>query len=253
MVFEVMFVILVCVPLFVVWRMWERSNDLAERHHAHHDTYSVSPALLQVVAYASICSSFMGIVLGCLCATGNIAFDSITVTVFFSAFSLTCAAIWVLLSRYCIATYDTQMCITPFFGKPFIVAYEKITAMKWTPAYFFATQQSIRVAFCSSQNYSDYVSASKPLQDPKKRTYEQDEVGNQTQDEMLAREQNKNAHHTQDTIANTKPAATHDVSQSVDANAYHEDTHYVFHIWSILDIEQILMRINRFDVLDSHK
>lgn len=83
MVFEVMFVILVCVPLFVVWRMWERSNDLAERHHAHHDTYSVSPALLQVVAYASICSSFMGIVLGCLCATGNIAFDSITVTVFF--------------------------------------------------------------------------------------------------------------------------------------------------------------------------
>lgn len=139
MVFEVMFIILVCVPLFVVWRMWERSNDLAERHHAHHDTYSVSPALLQVVAYASICSSFMGIVLGCLCATGNIAFDSITVTVFFSAFSLTCAAIWVLLSRYCIATYDTQMCITPFFGKSFIVAYEKITAMKWTPAYFFAT------------------------------------------------------------------------------------------------------------------
>lgn len=245
MVFEVMFVILVCVPLFVVWRMWERSNDLAERHHAHHDTYSVSPALLQVVAYASICSSFMGIVLGCLCATGNIAFDSITVTVFFSAFSLTCAAIWVLLSRYCIATYDTQMCITPFFGKSFIVAYEKITAMKWTPAYFFAMQQSIRVAFCSSQNHSDYVSESKPLQDPKKCTYEQDETSNQAQ--------NKLAHHTQDEITNTKSAATHDVSQSVDANAYHEDTHYVFHIWSILDIEQILMRINRFDVLDSHK
>lgn len=83
MVFEVMLVILMCAPLFVVWRTWERSNDLAERHHAHHDTYSVSPALLQVVAYASICSSCMGIVLGCLCATGSIPFDSIIVTVFF--------------------------------------------------------------------------------------------------------------------------------------------------------------------------
>ena len=245
MVFEVMFVILVCVPLFVVWRMWERSNDLAERHHAHHDTYSVSPALLQVVAYASICSSLMGIVLGCLCATGNIAFDSITVTVFFSAFSLTCAAIWILLSRYCIATYDTQMCITPFFGKSFIVAYEKITAMKWTPVYFFATQQSIRVAFCPSQKHSGYVSASKSLQDPKKRTYEQDET--------LAREQNKNANHEQYKIATTESAVSHDVSRSIDANKHHEDTHYVFHIWSILDIEQILMRINRFDVLDSRK
>lgn len=229
MVFEVMFIILVCVPLFVVWRMWERSNDLAERHHAHHDTYSVSPALLQVVAYASICSSFMGIVLGCLCATGNIAFDSITVTVFFSAFSLTCAAIWVLLSRYCIATYDTQMCITPFFGKSFIVAYEKITAMKWTPAYFFATQQSIRVAFCSSQNHSDYVSESKPLQDPKKCTYKQDKT------------------------SNTSSNVPHEALHTPDTNKYHDDTHYVFHIWSILDIEQILMRINRFDVLDSHK
>ena len=245
MVFEVMFVILVCVPLFVVWRMWERSNDLAERHHAHHDTYSVSPALLQVVAYASICSSFMGIVLGCLCATGNIAFDSITVTVFFSAFSLTCAAIWVLLSRYCIATYDTQMCITPFFGKSFIVAYEKITAMKWTPVYFFATQQSIRVAFCPSQNHSGYVSARKSLQDSKKHTFEQDET--------LAREQNKNANHEQYKIANTESAVPHDVSRSIDDNKHHEDTHYVFHIWSILDIEQILMRINRFDVLDSRK
>ncbi len=245
MVFEVMFVILVCVPLFVVWRMWERSNDLAERHHAHHDTYSVSPALLQVVAYASICSSLMGIVLGCLCVTGNIAFDSITVTVFFSAFSLTCAAIWILLSRYCIATYDTQMCITPFFGKSFIVAYEKITAMKWTPVYFFATQQSIRVAFCPSQNHSGYVSASKSLQDPKKRTYEQDET--------LIRKQNKNANHEQYKIATTESAVSHDVSRSIDVNRHHEDTHYVFHIWSILDIEQILMRINRFDVLDSRK
>lgn len=245
MVFEVMFVILVCVPLFVVWRMWERSNDLAERHHAHHDTYSVSPTLLQVVAYASICSSCMGIVLGCLCATGSIPFDSIIVTVFFSAFSLTCAAIWILLSRYCIATYDTQMCITPFFGKSFIVAYEKITAMKWTPVYFFATQQSIRVAFCPSQNHSDHASASKSLQDPKKRTYEQDET--------LAREQNKNANHEQYKIANTESAVSHEVPRSVDANKHHEDTHYVFHIWSILDIEQILMRINRFDVLDSHK
>ena len=245
MVFEVMLVILMCAPLFVVWRTWERSNDLAERHHAHHDTYSVSPALLQVVAYASICSSCMGIVLGCLCATGSIPFDSIIVTVFFSAFSLTCAAIWILLSRYCIATYDTQMCITPFFGKSFIVAYEKITAMKWTPAYFFATQQSIRVAFCSSQNHSGCVSASKSLQDSKKRTYEQEEISNQAQ--------NKLVNHTQDEITNTKLAVSHEVPRSVDANTYHEDTHYVFHIWSILDIEQILMRINRFDVLDSHK
>ena len=46
---------------------------------------------------------------------------------------------------------------------------------------------------------------------------------------------------------------SHDVSRSIDANKHHEDTHYVFHIWSILDIEQILMRINRFDVLDSRK
>lgn len=181
--------ILCVLPLVVVVRAWARTRDIPERHHAHHDSYAISSTLLLCNVVVIIFMSSIGIFLTSLCMSGTCNADAAVVCCFFAAFVTTVFGLWIILSRYCVATYENEMHVTPFIGSTRVIPYSAITRMKWLEFGALTGQQSLRV-------WAQRVRTPAP------------EVASSTQL----------------------------VACSVV-------------IWGVLDIDQILLRINRFDVL----
>ena len=156
---------------------WTFAAQAAERHHSHHDTYTVASSLSRAMVVSMIFMGFMGLLLGLLCTNGvfDTSVDVRVILGFFAAFLGVLLIIWLALRRYEVKLYDEMMEVTPFVGPSKQVAYSDIDRLTWT---------GIR-AGTGYQNLTVYVGG--------------------------------------------KRAAV---------------------LLGILDIDQILMRINRFDVLD---
>lgn len=151
---------------------------MAERHHRHHDTYTVSHFLSRTLIMILSFMSVLGVVLTLLCELGIFDVEWAVVVAFFLAFDVVLFAIWASMTRYRVVTYADHMVVTPFVGPTRTVDYKDIERMSWTRPNSLAGYQSVRV----------YVKG-----------------------------------HT--------GAVT---------------------IWGTIDVEQILIRINRYDVLESY-
>lgn len=200
-------IILVVLPLIVIARAWQQSGVLAERHHAHHDTYGISTTLLLCIAICVIFMSSIGICITSLCATNVFHSDAVCVGWFFVAFVVTVFVLWRVLSRYCVATYEEEMYITPLIGSTFVIPYKDISHMEWTSLIPGTSHQSLRISSTSSYLFADFVAMSA---------------------------QQAQSSHAQE---HKQPCARP----------------FSGIIWGIIDTEQILMRINRFDVLSATK
>lgn len=152
-------------------------TGMAERHHSHHDTYGVSMTLTRTLLIAMLFMAVLGLALTWLCQIGAFSAEPDVLLAFFSSFVFVTFAIWVVMRRYAVVTYDDHMVVTPFVGARRTICYKNIVRMEWAPPSIVGGRQNVRV--------------------------------------------------------------------------YSTDQKHRVTIWGSLDVQQILMRINRFDALES--
>ena len=104
---------------------------LAERHHAHHDTYVVPPDFTRSLVVAMLVMGCTGVLLGVFCIVG--LFDTMQelVLIFTDGFVMTMFVLWIMLCRYKIALFEDRAVLTPFCGQDNFFFYNDIVAMDW--------------------------------------------------------------------------------------------------------------------------
>lgn len=112
----------------------ERLTDagLSERHHRHHDTFTISYILTRAIMWGMVGMSVLGIVLGWLCLTGAVLTRGDVVMGFFSSAVVVLFASWAFIRRYKVACYDDRMVVTPFLGGGRTVFFADIDRMEWS-------------------------------------------------------------------------------------------------------------------------
>ena len=90
---------------------------IAERHHRHHDTYTVPPELTNSLVKAMVVMGGVGVVLGVLCLTGVFWQRYVFVLAFFDAFVICLFAAWLALCRHQVALFEDHMVVTPLVGR----------------------------------------------------------------------------------------------------------------------------------------
>ncbi len=135
----------IVVPIAAYLIVWLGDENIAERHHSHHDTYIIAGSLTFSLLAAMIFMGALGMLLGWLCMVEVFSVDASVVLGFFDAFLLVSFVYWLLLRRYKVVTYADHMQVTPFFGRTKTISYEDITAMVWTPSLLIPNNRNVWV------------------------------------------------------------------------------------------------------------
>lgn len=124
-------VLAVVVPLVVL--VLEHVGDvrISERHHSHHDTYSVPVSFARAIVRAMLFMAALGLVLAWMCLQGALDSSVELVLGFTDAFLVACLLFWVMLCRYRISTFDGCMVVTPFVGRRVWIRYAEIDHLEW--------------------------------------------------------------------------------------------------------------------------
>lgn len=133
------------VPLLALVADRVSGPRIAERHHGHHDTYSVSIAFMRSLVFAMLFMGGVGLILSWLCRVGVFDARPSIVLGFFSSFLVVCFCMWFGMRRYRVVTYDTYLTVTPFIGRRVRVNYDEITGLTWLSNWNGPTARNIRV------------------------------------------------------------------------------------------------------------
>ncbi|WP_058270659.1 hypothetical protein [Olsenella massiliensis] len=106
-------------------------DDIAERHHRHHDTYRISNSLTHTMVILLLFMGILGSLLAWLCDAGAFDVDAPVVLGFFGSFICVVLALWIMLHRHEVATYDSYLRVRPLVGSMRTIRYEDITRMEW--------------------------------------------------------------------------------------------------------------------------
>ncbi len=106
------------------------SMNLSERHHFHHDTYSISMVVLGTIGAVMAFMGVLGLLTGWLCHLGVFAADPRVPLAFFTAFQLTLLVMRQAVGRYQVMTYDDRLLVRPAFGPTQELAYDDISRMQ---------------------------------------------------------------------------------------------------------------------------
>ena len=118
---------------------------LAERHHIHHDTYSVSKVVTRTLVLVMIFMGVLGGMTGWLCHLGVYPTDPMVPLSFFASFQLTVAAAYVLLSRTQVMAYNDRMFIRSGMRRQVEIVYADIDSMRRTPSLFIPSFHDLRI------------------------------------------------------------------------------------------------------------
>ncbi|MBR3225819.1 MAG: hypothetical protein IKF78_10925 [Atopobiaceae bacterium] len=129
------------IPIAASLILWLGDAGISERHHSHHDTYTVSGTLTWSLVFTMIVMGSLGILLGWLCVLDAFTANSAVVMSFFDAFLVVSFLYWVLLRRYKVVTYDDHMDLTPLFGHTISISYADIKSMEFVSS---TLQPSVR-------------------------------------------------------------------------------------------------------------
>lgn len=137
--------LVVGIPMLSALIVWASDADISERHHSHHDTYVIANTFSWGIVFAMAFMGALGVLLTWLCVLSVFEVDSIVVLAFFGAFHVTAFALWVMLRRYKVVTFDDFMTVTPFFGPTVTIRYEDISAMEWVTSLTALQDRSVSV------------------------------------------------------------------------------------------------------------
>lgn len=123
--------IVVGLPLVAIVVMLFSGAEISERHHLHHDTYTVSQVVSRTLTLVMLFMGMLGSVTGWLCRLGVFSTDSLIPLTFFVTFLLTLFVMLLMVARYQVMAYDDRMVVRPAFGRIRTVEYDEIERMEW--------------------------------------------------------------------------------------------------------------------------
>lgn len=129
--FEHMLYAIVGLPLLAIVIELLSDSRMPERHHIHHDTYTLSPVVNRTLALVMMFMGVMGAVTGWLCRLGVFKADPLVPLGFFVAFQATLLVMVCAVTRYRVMAYDDRMTMRPAFGRTREIAYDDIARMEW--------------------------------------------------------------------------------------------------------------------------
>lgn len=118
---------------------------IAERHHRHHDTYTVPSELTNSLVKAMVVMGGVGVVLGVLCLTGIFWQRYVFVLAFFDAFVISLFTAWLALCRHQVALFEDHMVVTPPLGSEVLVRYSDVDRLSWTGPRHGTGYRNLRV------------------------------------------------------------------------------------------------------------
>lgn len=135
----------ILLPLGAAYFERRGSVLIAERHHRHHDTFSVPSALTDALLKAMVTVSLVGLLLSLLCITGVFWQRYVFVLAFFDAFAIALFLAWLALCRHKVALFEDHMVVTPLFGHDVMVLYADIDRLTWTGLRHSTGYRNLRV------------------------------------------------------------------------------------------------------------
>jgi hypothetical protein len=137
-------IVLLPVPAFVLMLMSD--TRIPERHHTHHDTYSVSPVVSRTMLLTMMFTGVLGAVVGWLSHLGVFKGDDPTVPLsFFAAFQSTMMLMLVAVLRYRVMVFEDRIIERPAIGRMRQVAYDDIVHMGWVESFLGPHLRDMRV------------------------------------------------------------------------------------------------------------
>lgn len=119
--------------------------DISERHHTHHDTYSVSLVISRTLMLVMVFMGVLGALTGWLCHIGVFPADPVVPLAFFVSFQLTLFLLAVAVVRYQVMTYDDHMLVRRAFGRTRLVRYDQIERMRWVSSLLGSHLKDLRI------------------------------------------------------------------------------------------------------------
>lgn len=112
------------------------ASEMSERHHLHHDTYSISQVIPRTIMLVMAFMGVLGGLIGWLCHLGVFSADSSIPMAFFVTFQVSLLLVLMALNRCQVMVYDDRMFVRPLFGRRLEVPYDQIARMERRPLWF---------------------------------------------------------------------------------------------------------------------
>lgn len=119
-------------PLLALVFEYTGNARISERHHSHHDTYTVSAEFTRSIVSAMVCMGLLGVILAWLCDQRLFHTSPLLVLAFYDALLLTFFLMWIGIRRYRVSTFDDSMMVVPFVGRRTWVRYNEIERLEWS-------------------------------------------------------------------------------------------------------------------------
>lgn len=145
MLHSLLLVACIAVPIAAAVMELYVNSRLSERHHSHHDTYSMPTVIFSVLVIAMVFMGVLGCLLVWLCHMHVFNADETVMLSFFASFEIVMFVMWYVMRRYNVSTYADHMEVTPFVGKTRSIKYEDIEHLRWSGSKPPATDRSISV------------------------------------------------------------------------------------------------------------
>lgn len=107
------------------------SGRIPERHHSHHDTYTVPVEYTHAFLDAALVMGILGLMVAFLCFVGVFRVTVRVVLTFTDTFVVTILVLWGILRNYKVSVFDDHMVVTKPFKRIVSVEYANIERMEW--------------------------------------------------------------------------------------------------------------------------
>lgn len=140
-----MLMAIVGIPLVAIIAELLAGEKLSERHHVHHDTYTLSPVVSRTLVLVMVFMGVLGGLVSWLCHLGVFATEPTVPLAFFISFQMTLFVMAIGVIRYQVMAYDDHMVVRPGFGRTRTIRYDQIDRMEWVQSFLGPRLRDMRV------------------------------------------------------------------------------------------------------------
>ena len=123
-------IVVVGIPVLSGLGVLFSAPDIAERHHMHHDTYTISRVMSRTLVLVMVFMGVLGALTGWLCHLGVFSADPVIPLAFFASFQSAILFAFAAVCRCEVVAYDDRIFVRPWFGRTRQVAYDDIARMQ---------------------------------------------------------------------------------------------------------------------------
>ena len=133
------------IPLLAASVEMLTGTRISERHHVHHDTYTVSLVVPRTLVLVMVFMGALGGVVGWLCHLGVFTSDPSVPLAFFIMFQVTLFFMAIGAMRYQVMAYDDMMVVRPAYGFTRTIYYDQIDSMAWVSSFLTPRMRDVRI------------------------------------------------------------------------------------------------------------